>query len=145
MLKLFKSTLTAIILGGILVTFAPGGAQAQMNGTQLAEVTKQVTKQFIQLVKAGDMDALIAWLNELAEQYPDDFGEIIVQLNDLVADDDPNFDLIIAALADQLATAAGGGPPGGQVLPPGFANANPRAIQVTSENPSVVSGTGSGG
>ncbi len=106
-LKLF---IAAAVLSGLFV--APVG-----NGTAAAvpaDPTAAETQQFKDLIDPATFDgtavtALVAWLEQLRENYPDPgvIGEISLDLGLLVEDDHPHKDTILALIQDMLATAGG--------------------------------------
>ncbi len=103
-LKLF---IAAAVLSGLFV--APVG-----NGAAAAVPTAAETQQFKDLIDPATFDgtavtALVAWLEQLRENYPDPgvIGEISLDLGLLVEDNHPHKDTILALIQDMLATAAG--------------------------------------
>ena len=103
-LKLF---IAAAVLSGLFV--APVG-----NGAAAAVPTAAETQQFKDLIDPATFDgtavtALVAWLEQLREYYPDPgvIGEISLDLGLLVEDNHPHKDTILALIQDMLATAAG--------------------------------------
>ena len=103
-LKLF---IAAAVLSGLFV--APVG-----NGAAAAVPTAAETQEFKVLIDPATFDgtavtALVAWLEQLRENYPDPgvIGEISLDLGLLVEDNHPHKDTILALIQDMLATAAG--------------------------------------
>ncbi len=105
-LKLFVA---AVILSGLLIAPVGNGAAADPLGPTATE-----TQQFKDLIDPAAFDgtavtALVAWLEQLREIYPDPgvIGDLSLDLGLLVEDDHPHKDTILALIQDMLATAAG--------------------------------------
>ncbi len=103
-LKLF---IAALVLSGLFVASVGNGAAAALP-------TAAETQQFKDLIDPATFDgtavtALVAWLEQLRENYPDPgvIGDISLDLGLLVEDDHPYRDTILALIQDMLATAAG--------------------------------------
>ncbi len=109
-LKLFMA---AAVLGGLFVAPVGNGAAAAVPVDPLG-LTAAETQQFKDLIDPATFDgtavtALVAWLEQLRENYSDPgvIGEISLDLSLLVEDDHPHKDTILALIQDMLATAAG--------------------------------------
>ena len=109
-LKLFVA---AAVLSGLFVAPVGNGAAAAVPVDPLG-LTAAETQQFKDLIDPATFDgtavtALVAWLEQLRENYPDPgvIGEISLDLVLLVEDDHPYKDTILALIQDMLATAGG--------------------------------------
>ncbi len=105
-LKLFVA---AAVLSGLFIAPVGNGAAADPLGPTATE-----TQQFKDLIDPAAFDgtavtALVAWLEQLREIYPDPgvIGDISLDLGLLVEDDHPHKGTILALIQDMLATAAG--------------------------------------